>query len=302
MKVIRTLYLAGAESNGQVLTYESGNWTNMNPTGEANTCSNIGTAGVGVYIDKVGVDFELKNINVGDKLTVTDDTVLNTIDIGVDPSATFPPSAHTLESHSVMFNVSNPQLNDFLGFNGTYWVNAQIPDPTTMMKPMVKCSIISQPTWGTPANGEVMVNNTSYGSVTELMNFNTDDNGNDCTQRLTRLAIGDTIAVFLYDNWGFVAITGIANDNTYFDFGVSVITSNGSPPTISNRSQWLELSRYVEIIASLDLIPNVNPTGKVDKSEVIWSNSSNEYVLKSKNEISNSFILSDDDTATNDYQ
>ena len=35
-----------------------------------NTCSNVGTAGVGVYIDKVGVDFELKNINAADKLTV----------------------------------------------------------------------------------------------------------------------------------------------------------------------------------------------------------------------------------------
>ncbi len=40
---------SGAESNGQILTYESGNWTNLNPTGEANTCSNVGTAGVGVY-------------------------------------------------------------------------------------------------------------------------------------------------------------------------------------------------------------------------------------------------------------
>ena len=100
----------------------------MNPVGEANTCSNVGTAGVGVYKDKVGVDFELKNINVGDKLTVTDDTVLNTIDIGVDSSATFPPSAHTLESHSDVQVSSHLQLNDFLGWNGTYWVNSQLPN------------------------------------------------------------------------------------------------------------------------------------------------------------------------------
>ena len=219
---------SGAESNGQVLTFESGNWTNMNPTGEANTCSNIGTAGVGVYKDKVGVDFELKNINVGDKLTVTDDTLLNTVDIAVDPSATFPPSAHTIESHSDV-QVSSLQLNDFLGWNGTYWVNSQLPN-VSYNETYGEMQYNLQPTWGTPAAGEVMVNNTSYFGVTELRISVTDNNSKNCTQRLTRLAIGDTIAVFQYDQWCFVAITGIANDTTYFDFGVSVLTSNGSPP------------------------------------------------------------------------
>ena len=69
-----------------------------------------------------------------------------------------------------------------------------------------------QPTWGTPANGEVMVNQTTYSAVTELRISTTDDNSNDCTNRLTRLSIGDTMAVFLYDQWCFVAISGIAND------------------------------------------------------------------------------------------
>ena len=229
---------SGAESNGQVLTYESGTWTNMNPVVKLTPVVMLEQPGVGVYKDKVGVDFELKNINVGDKLTVTDDTVLNTIDIGVDPSATFPPSAHTLESHSDL-NVTNLQLNDFLGWNGTYWVNAQIPGASVPAynETYGEMQYNYQPTWGSPANGEVMVNQTTYSAVTELQISMTDDNSNDCTQRLTRLAIGDTIAVFLYDQWCLASITSIDNEDIYFGFGVSVISSNGSPPIISHWSQ-----------------------------------------------------------------
>ena len=52
--------------------------------GETNTVSNIGTAGVGVFKQKVGVDFELKKINAGsNKITITDDTGNDEIDIDV---------------------------------------------------------------------------------------------------------------------------------------------------------------------------------------------------------------------------
>lgn len=52
--------------------------------GETNTMSNVGVAGVGVYKQKVGVDFEMKNINAGSaKITVTNDAGNNEIDIDV---------------------------------------------------------------------------------------------------------------------------------------------------------------------------------------------------------------------------
>lgn len=52
--------------------------------GEANTASNVGTAGVGVFKQKTGVDFEFKNINAGsNKVTITDDTGNNEVDIDV---------------------------------------------------------------------------------------------------------------------------------------------------------------------------------------------------------------------------
>jgi hypothetical protein len=52
--------------------------------GEANTASNVGTAGVGVFKQKTGVDLEFKKINAGSsKVTITDDTGNNEIDIDV---------------------------------------------------------------------------------------------------------------------------------------------------------------------------------------------------------------------------
>jgi len=52
---------------------------------EANTASNEGTAGVGVFIQKTGTNLEFKNINAGSsKVTITDDVGDNEIDIDVD--------------------------------------------------------------------------------------------------------------------------------------------------------------------------------------------------------------------------
>lgn len=52
--------------------------------GETNTASNVGTAGVGVFKQKAGVDLEFKKINAGSNaVTITDDTGNNEIDIDV---------------------------------------------------------------------------------------------------------------------------------------------------------------------------------------------------------------------------
>lgn len=52
--------------------------------GESNTASNVGTAGVGVYKEKVGVDLRFKKINAGSsKVTVVDDTGNDEVDIDV---------------------------------------------------------------------------------------------------------------------------------------------------------------------------------------------------------------------------
>lgn len=79
-------------SNGRVLQYSSGTgnleYVDLGANGEANTASNIGTAGVGVFKQKSGSDLEFKKINAGSsKITVTDDTGDDELDIDVDESA-----------------------------------------------------------------------------------------------------------------------------------------------------------------------------------------------------------------------
>lgn len=60
------------------------------PGGETNTATNIGTAGVGVYKQKTGVEFELKKINTGDSnITITDDTGNDEIDVAITAEPTF---------------------------------------------------------------------------------------------------------------------------------------------------------------------------------------------------------------------
>ncbi len=68
--------------------------------GETNTVSNIGVAGVGVFKQKTGVNFELKKINAGsNKIAITDDTANNEIDIDVVPG-----------------NITTSSLNNDAGF------------------------------------------------------------------------------------------------------------------------------------------------------------------------------------------
>ena len=52
--------------------------------GEANTASNVGTSGVGLFKQKTGVNLELKKINAGSaKVSITDDTANSEVDIDV---------------------------------------------------------------------------------------------------------------------------------------------------------------------------------------------------------------------------
>ena len=65
--------------------------------GEANTASNKGIAGVGVFIQKTGVDLEFKNVNAASgNIVVTDDTINKEIDIDIGTSVMTASSTHIM--------------------------------------------------------------------------------------------------------------------------------------------------------------------------------------------------------------
>lgn len=54
-------------------------------TGEANTASNVGTAGVGVFKQKTGIDLEFKKLNpASSKIAITDDLANSEVDVDVN--------------------------------------------------------------------------------------------------------------------------------------------------------------------------------------------------------------------------
>jgi trimeric autotransporter adhesin len=73
---------------GQVLETDGAGalrWRTLDAVGESNTASNIGTGGVGVFVDKDGVDLRFRNISAAsNKVTVTANA--NNIDVDVDES------------------------------------------------------------------------------------------------------------------------------------------------------------------------------------------------------------------------
>lgn len=81
---------ADTPAQGEVLSYNGTGFEWITPqaaggSGETNTASNVGTAGIGVFKQKTGVNLEFKSVQAGSaNVTVTENTTNNTIDIDVN--------------------------------------------------------------------------------------------------------------------------------------------------------------------------------------------------------------------------
>ena len=98
-------------------------WTQTNgaATGEVNTASNVGSSGVGVFKQKTGVNLEFKNVNAASsKITVTNNTGINTIDLDLPLAVSSATSTTTATTTSNTFVLITSM--DILPGAGTYFV------------------------------------------------------------------------------------------------------------------------------------------------------------------------------------
>lgn len=145
-------------SAGGVLSVTSG-------AGEANTASNVNVDGVGIFKQKSTLDLQFKGINAGsNKITITDDTTNNTIDIDV------------AEANLAIGGRNSPLMGKFAM---TFSTGTADNDPGT---------------------GKFKFNSATLGSITTIWLDNLDANSKDITSDLANMVSGDKFMV--YDSTG----------------------------------------------------------------------------------------------------
>lgn len=147
-------------------------------TGEVNTASNIGTAGVGLWKDKVSADLRFKKINAGStKVTITDDTGNNEVDVDVaEGNLTHNNIGGILGVTKGGTGLATFASNGLLKGAGTSAMTVIAPGTNGFILTMVS----GAPTWaaaGASADTKTAIfeNSVQVGSIGRRLNFLQDD-------------------------------------------------------------------------------------------------------------------------------
>ena len=225
-------------SNNHLMVKSSGGTTididvlGQGAVGEVNTASNIGTAGVGVWKEKVAADLRFKKINGGStKITVTDDTSNNEVDIDVaEANLTHNNIGGILGVTKGGTGVATIAANGLIRGNGTSAVNVISPGTNGYILTMVA----GVPTWAAQSGStDIKVATyeagTQIGTVGRKVNFTnaddfdiTEDVGND------RFNFALTRAEYLVGSW--TTNSGLTKTNigtSYADLFSSATDGNG---------------------------------------------------------------------------
>lgn len=219
--------------------------------GEANTASNIGTGGVGVWKDKVALDLRFKKINAGsNKVTITDDTANNEVDIDVnETNLTLGNIGGILGVTKGGTGLNTITSNALLKGAGTSNVATIAPGTDGFVLTMVS----SAPAWANPSASAdtktaIFEGGTQIGSLGRRLNFSqaddftiSEDTGND---RFDIQLIRSEVLVAAWNNFGASSTSGTVDSTlrpytnvnvgtTYVDW----ISNNGATTDVDGTGK-----------------------------------------------------------------
>ena len=232
----------GGATSGQVISWNGTNWAAATMSGggggsgEANTASNVGVGGIGLFKQKTSLNLEFRNINSSGKLTVTLDAANNEVDLdivdanlsiagtqltGTIPAARFgslsvPPSA---------ISQGGASTNQVLQWNGSAWTGAGLGT----------AAFLNVASSGNAATGEVVKGNDTRLTDSRTPTTHVHAAGDITTGTFSSALFGNgTIATTKLAQTGATTGQAILWDGTAWNPGTVSAGSGGEANTASN--------------------------------------------------------------------